>query len=49
MTWQERYQYLREALTAVHESSEAEVMAALVAEHVGGKKLNQLKKGAGHR
>lgn len=44
MTWQERYQYLREALTAVHESSEAEVMAALVAEHVGGKKLNQLKK-----
>jgi release factor glutamine methyltransferase len=44
MTWQERYQYLREALTAVHESSEAEVMAALVAEHVGGEKLNQLKK-----
>ena len=43
MTWQEQYQYLREALSAVHETSESEVMAALVAEHVGGKKLNHLK------
>ncbi|NCU02848.1 MAG: peptide chain release factor N(5)-glutamine methyltransferase [Chitinophagaceae bacterium] len=43
MNWQEQYQYLREALTAVHETSEAEAIAALLAEHVGGKKLNQLK------
>jgi release factor glutamine methyltransferase len=43
MTWQEQYQHLREALTAVHETSEAEAMAALVVEHVGKKKINQLK------
>jgi len=43
MTWQEQYQHLREALTAAHEPSEAEAMAALVVEHVGKKKLNQLK------
>ena len=43
MTWQEQYQYLREALSAIHERSEAEVMATLLAEHVSGKKLNELK------
>ena len=43
MTWQEQYQHLREALTAVHETSEAEAIAALVVEHVGKKKINQLK------
>ncbi|QNA46746.1 peptide chain release factor N(5)-glutamine methyltransferase [Lacibacter sediminis] len=43
MTWQEQYQHLREALTAVHEISEAEAMAALVVEHVGKKKLYHLK------
>jgi release factor glutamine methyltransferase len=43
MNWQEQYQYLREALTAAHESSEAEAIAALVIEHVGKKKINQLK------
>lgn len=43
MTWQEQYQHLRQVLTAVHETSEAEAMAALVVENVGGKKLNQLK------
>jgi hypothetical protein len=43
MTWQEQYQHLRQALTAVHETSEAEAMAALVVEHVGKKKINQLK------
>src|SRR5688572_20393506 len=43
MTWQEQYQHLRQALTAAHEPSEAEAMAALVVEHVGKKKLNQLK------
>nr|WP_294906049.1 peptide chain release factor N(5)-glutamine methyltransferase [uncultured Lacibacter sp.] len=43
MNWQEQYQHLRDALTAVHEPSEAEAIATLVAEHVGGKKLNQLK------
>ncbi|MEJ8843546.1 peptide chain release factor N(5)-glutamine methyltransferase [Lacibacter sp. H375] len=43
MTWQEQYQHLRQALTAAHEPSEAEAMAALVVEHVGKKKLPQLK------
>lgn len=43
MTWQEQYQHLRQALTDVHEASEAEAMAALVVEHVGKKKLQQLK------
>jgi release factor glutamine methyltransferase len=43
MTWQEQYQYLREALTAVHEPSEAEAIAALVVEHVGKKNIQQLK------
>ncbi|HLP35549.1 peptide chain release factor N(5)-glutamine methyltransferase [Lacibacter sp.] len=43
MTWQEQYQHLREALTAAHEPSEAEAMAALVVEHVGKKKLHHLK------
>ena len=43
MTWQEQYQLLREALTAVHETSEAEAMAALIVEHVGKKKIQQLK------
>ena len=43
MNWQEQYQHLREALTAVHEPSEAEAMAALVVDHVGKKKINQLK------
>ena len=43
MNWQEQYQHLREALTAVHETSEAEAIAALVVEHVGKKKINQLK------
>lgn len=43
MTWQEKYQQLLQALTAVHETSEAEVMAELVIEHVAKNKLNQLK------
>ena len=43
MNWQEQYQQLRTALTAVHETSEAEAMAALVVEHVGKKKIHQLK------
>lgn len=43
MTWQEQYQHLRQALTAAHEPSEAEAIAALVVEHVGKKKLQQLK------
>lgn len=43
MTWQEQYQHLRQALTAAHEPSEAEAMAALVIEHAGKKKLQQLK------
>ncbi len=43
MNWQEQYQQLRTALTAVHEISEAEAMAALVVEHVGKKKIHQLK------
>ena len=43
MIWQEQYQHLREALTAVHEISEAEAMAALVVEHVGKKKFSQIK------
>ena len=43
MIWQEQYQLLREALTAVHDVSEAEAMAALVVEQVGKKKINQLK------
>jgi release factor glutamine methyltransferase len=43
MIWQEQYQLLQQALTAVHEISEAEAMAALVVEHVGKKKINQLK------
>jgi release factor glutamine methyltransferase len=43
MTWQEKYQQLLQALTAVYETSEAEVMAELVIEHVAKNKLNQLK------
>ncbi len=43
MNWQEQYYLLRNALTAVHEVSEAEAMAALVVEHVGKRKLNQIK------
>ncbi len=43
MTWQEQYQHLREALTAAHEASEAEAIAELVVEHVGKKKIQQLK------
>ncbi len=43
MKWQEQYQHLREALTAAHEPTEAEAMAALVVEHVGKKKLHHLK------
>ena len=43
MTWQEQYHNLREALTAAHEPSEAEAIAALVVEHVGKKKIQQLK------
>lgn len=43
MIWQEQYQLLREALTAVQDVSEAEAMAALIVEHVGEKKIHQLK------
>lgn len=43
MTWHEQYLYLQEALTTAHEASEAEAIAALVVEHVGKKKINQLK------
>jgi release factor glutamine methyltransferase len=43
MTWQEQYQHLREALAAIHETSEAEVMAAMVVEYVAKKKINHLK------
>lgn len=43
MTWQEQYQQLWQALAALHETSEAEAMAALVIEHVAKNKLNQLK------
>ncbi|MBY0478993.1 MAG: peptide chain release factor N(5)-glutamine methyltransferase [Chitinophagaceae bacterium] len=43
MTWQEQYQHLRQALTAVHAASEAEAMAAMVVEFVGKKKIQQLK------
>lgn len=43
MTWQVQYQHLREALTAIHETSEAEAITALVVEHVGKKKIQQLK------
>jgi release factor glutamine methyltransferase len=43
MTWQEQYQHLRESLAAVHEASEAEVMAAMVVEYVGKKKMQQIK------
>lgn len=43
MTWQEQYQHLRQALTAINEPSEAEAIAALVIEHVGKKKIQQLK------
>lgn len=43
MTWQEQYQRLREVLTATHDPSEAEVIASLVVEHVGKKKIKQLK------
>ncbi|HTH29970.1 MAG TPA: peptide chain release factor N(5)-glutamine methyltransferase [Lacibacter sp.] len=46
MTWQEQYQQLRQALTAVHETSEAEVMAAFVIEHVAKKKIQQVKQEA---
>ncbi len=41
MTLQEQYQYLREALTAVHEPSETEAIADLVVEYVCKKKINQ--------
>ncbi|MEJ8819122.1 peptide chain release factor N(5)-glutamine methyltransferase [Lacibacter sp. H407] len=43
MIWQEQYQHLRQALTAAHEPSEAEAMAALVVEHVAKKKLHHIK------
>ncbi len=43
MNWQEQYQHLRQSLSAVHETGEAEAMAALVVEYVGKKKINQLK------
>ena len=43
MNWQEQYQRLRQSLNAVHETGEAEAMAALVIEYVGKKKINQLK------
>lgn len=43
MNWQEQYQRIRDSLTAVHEVSEAEAIAALVVEHVGRKPLNQLR------
>ncbi len=43
MNWQEQYQHLRQALTAVHAASEAEAMAAMVVEFVGKKKIQQLK------
>ncbi len=43
MNWQEQYQLLRQSLSAVHEAGEAEAIAALVVEHVGKKKISQLK------
>lgn len=43
MNWQEQYQHLRQSLSAVHETGEAEAMAALIVEYVGKKKINQLK------
>lgn len=43
MNWLEQYQLLRQSLSAVHEAGEAEAIAALVVEHVGKKKISQLK------
>ena len=43
MNWQEQYQHLQQSLSAVHETGEAEAMAALVVEYVGKKKIHQLK------
>ncbi len=43
MNWQEQYQLLRQSLSAVHEAGEAEAITAVVVEHVGKKKISQLK------
>jgi release factor glutamine methyltransferase len=43
MNWQEKYQYVRDSLTAVHEASEAEAIAALVVEHIGKEKLSEIR------